>query len=88
MPTNGFSINPLKVKLLAGEQKATESSTVTWEHCQRGRCFSRNPDPLDRPAGRVRRTGGTQLTSTTWTGVGFLSSASLQGDLYDGYPGK
>ena len=24
MPTNGFSIQPLKVKLLAGEQKATE----------------------------------------------------------------
>ena len=24
MPTNGFSIKPLKVKLLAGEQKATE----------------------------------------------------------------
>ena len=24
MPTNGFSTKPLKVKLLAGEQKATE----------------------------------------------------------------
>ena len=24
LPTNGFSIKPLKVKLLAGEQKATE----------------------------------------------------------------
>ena len=24
MPTNGFAIKPLKVKLLAGEQKATE----------------------------------------------------------------
>ena len=24
MPTNGFSIKPLKVKLLAGEQKATK----------------------------------------------------------------
>ena len=24
MPTNGFSIKPLKIKLLAGEQKATE----------------------------------------------------------------
>ena len=24
MPTNGFSIKPLKVKLLAGEQQATE----------------------------------------------------------------
>ena len=24
MPTNGFSIKPLKVKRLAGEQKATE----------------------------------------------------------------
>ena len=24
MPTNGFSIKPLKVKLIAGEQKATE----------------------------------------------------------------
>ena len=24
MPTDGFSINPLKVKLLAGKQKATE----------------------------------------------------------------
>ena len=24
MPTNGFSVKPLKVKLLAGEQKATE----------------------------------------------------------------
>ena len=24
MPTNGFSIKPLKVKLFAGEQKATE----------------------------------------------------------------
>ena len=26
MPTNGFSIKPLKVKLLAGEQKATEET--------------------------------------------------------------
>ena len=26
MPTNGFSIEPLKVKLLAGEQKETEFS--------------------------------------------------------------
>ena len=26
MPTTGISIKPLKVKLLAGEQKATESS--------------------------------------------------------------
>ena len=25
LPTNGFSIKPLKVKLLAGEQKATEA---------------------------------------------------------------
>ena len=25
MPTSGFSIEPLKVKLLAGEQKATEN---------------------------------------------------------------
>ena len=25
MPTNGFSVKPLKVKLLAGGQKATES---------------------------------------------------------------
>ena len=26
MPTSGFSLNPLKVKLLAGKQKATEYS--------------------------------------------------------------
>ena len=25
MPTNGFSVKPLKVKLVAGEQKATEN---------------------------------------------------------------
>ena len=28
MPTNGFSIKPLKVKLFAGEQKATETGWV------------------------------------------------------------
>ena len=28
LPTNGFSIEPLKVKLLAGEQKATEKTRV------------------------------------------------------------
>ena len=28
LPTNGFSIKPLKVKLLAGEQKATEKWLV------------------------------------------------------------
>ena len=42
MPTNGFSIKPLKVKLLAGEQKATESCLV---------CFSdpRGIRPLSSP---------------------------------------
>ena len=30
MPTNGLSIEPLKLKLLAGEQKATE------KFCERG----------------------------------------------------
>ena len=43
MTSNGFSIKPLKVKLLAGEQKATERGYVgrscsdgeTWEKCHR-----------------------------------------------------
>ena len=32
LPTNGFSIGPLKVKLLAGEQKATElkGTRLSW----------------------------------------------------------
>ena len=31
MPTNGFSIKPLKVELLAGEQKATEFCISVWD---------------------------------------------------------
>ena len=35
LPTNGFSIKPLKVKLLAGEQKATESNSYRSDCCLR-----------------------------------------------------
>ena len=33
LPTNGFSIKTLKVKLLAGEQKATEMTFRLNPHC-------------------------------------------------------
>ena len=47
MPTNGFSIKPLEVKLLAGEQKATEYEllfTLKWSQIVgiAGSCIARN----------------------------------------------
>ena len=61
LPTNGFSIKPLKVKLLAGEQKATMRHTVTClgrnryvavfsaanQHVSVGACFWHSIDGLD-----------------------------------------
>ena len=54
MPTNGFSIKPLKVKLLAGEQKATE---------ERGLDRALNHF-FDCRRGRSSRTGGGARTAT------------------------
>ena len=63
MPTNGFSIKPLKVKLLEGEQKATELADVarpakSTNHRFTGRGASLQADPRGAEAAHEQGEGG------------------------------
>ena len=55
MATSGFSIKPLKVKPLAGEQKATEGSGCSFflfPQAPRGQASGRLRSPSGRKAGK------------------------------------
>ena len=64
MPTNGFSITPLKAKLLAGEQKATESLWDRKRWTSTSSADDENPfasprPPVQKKASARWSTGGT-----------------------------
>ena len=60
MPTNGFSTKPLKVQLLAGEQKATEVSI-------NGKLFSGSLRPDGEvPNGSIHWVSDENITGRGW----------------------
>ena len=73
MPTNGFSIKPLKVKPLAGEQKATEYTekrkAVDHSHSTcaifRAVLLQVEKQEIDTPVGKVE-AGFISASSSKW----------------------
>ena len=70
MPTTGFSTKPLKVKLLAGEQKATEISIPGFDVGS----IWRNSEPWDPPDAR-RYFSAAARNGRQQAGVGEESKA-------------